>query len=350
MFRKIPYVPAELKVVDELPGMFGRPATPLRNFPVTPRENMMALYYEKHPFWMPVSNEGKMIGSALYSDNLGRGMGHDNKDSFGIEWEYIATVGGSIVRPGEPLLKDVNDWKEVIHFPDIDTWDWAGEAEKVKLDGRFPYQISLVNGFWFERLISFMDFAPAAMALVDEDQQEAILELFQATTDFACKVVDKLCENYPMLDGFNIHDDWGSQKAPFFSDEIAYTYFVPFMRQLTGHIHKWGRYATLHSCGHGEDRVQCFIDGGFDEWDPQVMNDIHALYDHYGDKIVFGVWPDKFDPEHASEEEQREAARAFVKQFNQPGKPAILGHYGAWANTPVFLEEVYTFSRKLYCE
>ena len=96
--------------------------------------------------------------------------------------------------------------------------------------------------------------------------------------------------------------------------------------------------------------MQCFIDGGFDEWDPQVMNDIHALYDRYGDKIVFGVWPDKFDPEHTTEEEQREAARAFARQFNQPGKPAILGHYGAWAGTPAFLEELYVYTRKMYGE
>ena len=105
MFRKIPYVPAELKVVDELPGMFGRPATPLRNFPVTPRENMMALYYEKHPFWMPVSNEGKMIGSALYSDNLGRGMGHDNKDVFGKPFEtYVFTLNEPVECDGVRLI------------------------------------------------------------------------------------------------------------------------------------------------------------------------------------------------------------------------------------------------------
>jgi hypothetical protein len=68
------------------------------------------------------------------------------------------------------------------------------------------------------------------------------------------------------------------------------------MKQLTGHIHSKGRYATLHSCGHVDTRVQCFIDGGFDSWDPQVMNDIHMLYEKYGDKIVLGVYPDKFDP------------------------------------------------------
>ncbi len=349
MFRKIPYVPAELDVVDELPGWFGGPSTPLRNTPVTSRENMMALFYEKRPFWMPTGQEHKMLSSAIYNDNFGRGMGHDNKDVFGIEWEWVPAVGGSIVRPGEPMLGDVREWKDKIRFPDLDSFDWKAEAQKVKIDGRFAYQLSLVNGFWFERLISFMDFAPAAMALIDEEQQDAVKELFQATTDFACKLVDKLCETWPMLDGFNIHDDWGAQKAPFFSEEIAYEYFVPFMRQLTGHIHARGRYATLHSCGHVDSRVQCFIDGGFDEWDPQLMNDIHALYERWGDKIVLGVWPDQFDAEKTSLEEQRERAREFVKMYTQEGKPAIFGHYGRFAQTEAFTEEVYKASRQRYC-
>ena len=348
MFRKIPYVPAELDIVEELPGWFGGPSTPLRNTPVTSRENMMALFYEKHPFWMPTGQEHKMLSSSIYNDNFGRGMGHDNKDVFGIEWEWVPAVGGSIVRPGEPMLSDVREWKDKIHFPDLDKFDWKEEAKKVKIDGRFAYQLSLVNGFWFERLISFMDFAPAAMALIDEEQQDAVKELFQATTDFACKLVDKLCETWPMLDGFNIHDDWGAQKAPFFSEDVAYEFFVPFMRQLTGHIHARGRYATLHSCGHVDSRVQCFIDGGFDEWDPQLMNDIHGLYELWGDKIVLGVWPDQFDPEKNSLDEQRERAREFVKMYSQEGKPVIFGHYGRFAQTEAFTEEVYKASRLRY--
>ena len=348
MYRKIPFVQNELRVVDELPGMFGRPGTPLIDTPVTSRENMTALFYEKKPFWMPTGNEHKMLGSNIYNDNLGRGMGHDNIDAFGIDWEWVPTVGGSIVRPGEPLLKDVREWKDKIHFPDLDTYDWAKDAEEHKVDARFSTQLSFVNGFWFERLISFMDFAPAAMALIDEEQQDAVKELFQATTDFACKVVDKVLEYWPKIDSFNIHDDWGAQKAPFFSEEIAYEFFVPFMRQLTDHIHSKGRFTTLHSCGHVDTRVQCFIDGGFDAWDPQAMNDIEMMYEKYGDKIVLGVWPDKFDPATTPEDKQRELARAFVAKYCKPGKPAMFGHYGSWAMTPAFVEEVYIASRKLY--
>ena len=94
--------------------------------------------------------------------------------------------------------------------------------------------------------------------------------------------------------------------------------------------------------------MQCFVDGGFDQWDPQQMNDIHALYERWGDKIVLGVWPDPFDPETTSLAEQRERAREFVKTYTQEGKPAIFGHYGRFAMTEAFAEEVYVASRHRY--
>ena len=351
MFRKIPFVEKELEIIGEIPGFFpGMPGTPFRNPPVTPRENLDALFYEKKPFWIPTSMDMMMFNSNIYNENLSRGMGADMTDVFGIEWEWVESAGGSIVRPGSPTMEDVNEWKEFVKIPDVDSWDWAGEAKEKKLDPRFAHHMSLVNGAWFERLISFMDFVPAAMALIDDEQYDAVKELFQATTDMMKKVVDNLCENYPLLDYIQIHDDWGAQRSPFFSDETAFDLFLPYMKQFTDHVHAWGRKATLHSCGHIEDRVECFIQGGFDLWEPQDMNDIKKLYEQYGDKIIFGVWPDKFDPEALSEEEQRAEARKFVDFYSQPGKPVIISFYGMWAMTPAFSEELYVYSRKKFAE
>jgi len=327
----------------------GGPGRPVYNYPVTPRENIAAAYFEKEPYWIPLPSDSGFFGAKFYNNLLGRGGPDGTVDAFGVQWEWVPVVGGSIVHPGAPLLKNANDWPEVIKFPNLDEIDWQSEANNAKMDPRFSNQMSFVNGFWFERLISFMDFAQAAVALVDEDQQDAIKALFAASTDFACKLVDKFCEYFPALDGFNIHDDWGAQKNPFFSNEIAYDLFVPFMRQLTDHIHSKGRYATLHSCGNVEKRVQCFIDGGIDQWDPQPMNDTQALYEGFGDKIVISVVPDYFDPEKTSEEEQRARARAHVDKFYKPGKPSALGHYAGATMTEAFRLEAYEYSRKKYC-
>jgi hypothetical protein len=348
MFRKIPFVKNELNKVGELPGMFGGPPVPLRDTPVMPRENTIATYFERHPYWLQMPGDTSFFHPPLYNNNLGRGGPGGTTDAFGIVWEYIEVTGGSIVRPGEPFLSNANEWKEKIIFPDLDTWDWAGEAERQRINPRFSGMISLVNGFWFERLISFMDFAEAAVALIDPDQSDAIAELFEASTEFACKVVDKLCEYWPALDGIQFHDDWGSQKDPFFSEEIARKLFLPNMKTLCDHIHSKGRYTSLHSCGHVESRVNIFIEAGIDQWDPQTMNDTHKLYDEVGDKIIISVVPTPFDPAKTSEEAQRQAARDHVDRFCKPGKPSMLGHYANPMATQVFKDEAYEYSRKLY--
>jgi hypothetical protein len=290
-----------------------------------------------------------MFRLPLYTNNLGRGgPPSGTTDAFGIPWEYIEVTGGSIVRPGEPLLANANDWKERIIFPDLDAWDWAGEAERKRINPRFSGMISLVNGFWFERLISFMDFAEAAVALIDPDQQDAVEELFEASTEFGCKVVDKLCDYWPALDGIQFHDDWGSQRDPFFSEAVTRKLFLPHMKTLCDHIHSKGRYVSMHSCGHVESRVHIFIEAGVDQWDPQTMNDTHRLYDEVGDKILISVAPTPFDPGKTSEEAQRQAARDHVDRFCKPGKPSLLGNYANPMATQAFKDEAYEYSRKLY--
>jgi hypothetical protein len=352
MFRCIPFEERELKIVDELPPfMPGMPGTPLRNTPIVWRENVIAMFQDKHPYWMPLPSDQTMVICDLYNNTLGRGWGSDITDSFGLEWEWVESAGGSIVRPGTGvLLEDVNEWKEKVKIPNIDEWDWEGAAEATKTDRRIFTVMSFVNGFWFERLISFMEFAPAAMALLDDDQIPAIHELFAATTELGIKLVDKFCEYWPELDGFNVHDDWGSQQAPFFSREVADSLFLPYMKELVSHIHSKGRFATLHSCGHTEGRIETIIEAGFDQWDPQPMNDTQKLWEEYGEDIIISVIPDPYDAATTSEEEQRERARAFADHFCVPGKPAQVGFYASPYLTPAFTDELYKTSRELFCK
>ncbi|MDR1727862.1 MAG: methyltransferase [Acidobacteriota bacterium] len=353
MHRKIPFHPSELKIAYEATPLFG-PPQPIRSHPASMRENIQAMFYEKDPYWFPTSAEMAMFVPDVYNNNLGRGSldlpdGALTRDAFGIDWQFVASAGGAIERPGQaPLLADANEWKDKIKFPDVDAWDWAGAVDATPPNMAQSLQTSLINGFWFERLISFMSFMPAAMALIDEEQQDAIKELFEVTTDLGIKIVDKFVEYFPHMDGFNIHDDWGAQKNPFFSEQVARELFLPYMKELIGHIHAKGRYATLHSCGNIETRCNIFVEAGFDMWDPMPMNDTHKLYDDWGDKIVVAVVPDKFDPETTPEGEQRRRAREYCDRFSEKGKPAILGFYGAFAMTPAFLDELYEYSRKKY--
>ena len=355
----------ELQIVGEMPGMFpGMPGTPMFDYPASLRDAYLATM-KREPIWQLTGLESKLFAPAVNPENISRGMVMEAnsmppqegyvKDMFGIEWIFIPTAGGSIERTDVPHpFEDANDWKDVLQFPDIDSYDWEGSAKANNGTYLTPERYNTVwvqNGFWFERLISFMGFVNAATALIDEDQKDALHELFEATTDLGIRLVDKFVEHFDYIDGFTIHDDWGSQRSPFFSEATAMEMIVPYMKKIVDHIHSKGLIAELHSCGHIESRVPCMIAAGWDAWSPQPMNDTKKIYEEYGDQIIISVAPEvTFDPETATEEEQRAAAAEFVEKYCQDGKPATLG-FGAMAMmTPAFREELYKLSRMKYCE
>ena len=350
--------PKELTVVREIPGRFGGPPVPVYSFPVTPKEAQIALY-KKEPIWqiMGMGMESRLFAPRLLPDNVSRAFVAEEKpfdpndgggpDMFSIEWEYVPLVGGSIVRPGAPLMSDANEWPDKIVWPDIDSWDWEGSA-KENNDTFLTDDIYNTCWFqtgWFERLISFMDFENALMALFDEDQKDATNELLTKITDLYIKIFEKFITYFPKLHGFTIHDDWGSQKETFFSPAVVEEMIVPHMRRVTDYIHSKGKYCELHSCGQILKQVPNMIAAGWDSWAGQQMNDTQKIYELYGDKILIGVIPDSFDPETASEEDQRAAARAYADKFCNPKKPSYLNGF---MTSPVFREELYKRSRENY--
>lgn len=354
----------ELKVVQEVPGFTGEPL-PVYDFPVSMADAMVDTFFNKKPWWIPTDIEVKAFTPAVIPDNGARGFVFEaqpyprekfgGKDMFGVEWTYVDVAGGSMVKPGHPLLTDLSKWREKVIMPDIDSWDWEGSAKANKeyLASGFCNSLMLLNGCWFERLISFMDFEDAAVALIDEDEVVYVKEIAHELTDLYIKIIDKAVEAYgDGIHGICIHDDWGAQKSPFFSEEAARDIFLPQMKRFVDHCHSKGKYVDLHSCGHIDSRCNIFVEAGFDSWTPMAMNDTQKLYEDYGDKIVIGIIDDLFDPATATEEEQRAAARKFVEKYTKPGKVAM---FSAFYNKPgmmtlAFREELYKASRIRYSE
>ena len=335
---------------------------PVFNFPITMREQALRTYRDHDPWWVMTNVELNTFTPSVIPDHGARGFVFEaepyprekfgGKDMFGVEWEYIDVAGGSMVKPGAPLFTDANEWKNKVVFPDIDSWDWNGSEELNRgyCQNGHSNVLTLLNGCWFERLVSFMDFENAAMALIDEEQQDAVKELIHETTSLYLRIVDK-CVTHFDVDGISIHDDWGSQQAPFFSEEVARRIFLPEMKRFVNHVHSKGLFCDLHSCGHIEERCGVFVDAGFDSWLPMPMNDTQRLYREYGDKILLGVvYEHPFDPETTSEEDQRAAARDFVEKYTLPGKPAMFSSaYNPMEMlTKAFREELYRASRYRY--
>jgi hypothetical protein len=368
----IKFSPDEMKVRRELPSfMPGAPGTKIYSTPVSLEEGYAAAM-KRDPLWVisGMGIETSIFNPRINRDNIARAFCFDGEgvvmndqagvpvggpDIFGIEWVFVPAAGGSMVKPGAPLLANVNDWKSKVKFPDIDKWDWAASEEKnaaylkgIRESGT-AVQGMILNGY-FERLISFMDFEGAALAMVDEDQQDAVKELMMALADLYIKMIDRYHKHYGVIH-YNIHDDWGSQMAPFFSPAIGRELIVPAMRKVNDHIHNvLGGTSEFHCCGHVDMCIPNMIEAGWDSWSGMAMNDSQGDWEKYGDKISIGVIPDQFDPATTSEEQQKAEARKFVDKFCKPGRSAVLNAmYAGGLVTPAFREELYRYSRIKLC-
>ena len=327
----------ELEVTGTLAG-FMKPER--YNTPITPRENMLRLYEGKTPMWIPSPWEAASIKVDCDPENVARSPS-GGVDGYGVEWIFVKTAGGAMVKPGNPKVPDISEWEKYVTVPDPETWDWAGAYEKQKDALADPTLFTTVTfgSCLFERLIAVMDFENAAMALVDDDQKEGVHRFLRAVTDYRKKYYT-LVKKWFDPDGVNFNDDWGSQRAEFFSRETAAEMLVPYVKESVQCAHELGMYVDLHCCGFVEGFVPFFIEEGFDTWGGQPLNDKPKLKKTYPNSLVFTHQID--ERPDASDEEIDAAVAKFMEEFGYDNR----GFYGGF--DPRYRRKVYEASRKNY--
>ena len=358
--NRIPYNPDELNSSVFYPSpISGLPGPRKYNTPIPPRENLRALLNHETPLWIPAGSDRRMMTPRIDPDNVARCFVSDvqalqpeektgGKDKHGIEWVYVPVAGGSMVKPGSPLLEDANDWEKLVQFPDLNAWDWEGSIAanrpELEADSR-ALTITVLTGF-FERLISLMDFDKAAVAMIDEEQKDAVKALFDRLADLYADIAVRYKKAYDPL-VFCLHDDWGSQRSPFFSLATVREMIVPAFSRVAQAVHDAGMFLDIHSCGKNEMLVPAYIEIGADSWGGQAINDKAMLNEKYGDKLVMSVDPDIIFTPETSDEEAIAAAKRFVQKFGprMEKKPFT---YSAMGASQAFLDTLYEESRKLF--
>ena len=191
-----------------------------------------------------------------------------------------------------------------------------------------------------------MDFDKAAVAMIDEDQKDAVKALFERLADLYIDMIKRFKEAYdPGV--VCVHDDWGSQRSPFFSLATIREMLVPAFSRVIRATHEAGMFFDIHSCGKNELIVPAYIELGVDYWSGQSINDRAALYEIYGDKLILGLDPDVPFAMMATDGEAAAAAKRFVRKFGptMDKKPFVCPAMGA----PVaFLDTLYEESRKMF--
>ena len=285
---RVPFREEELEITGKYrPAPYGMlPGVPdweyTYNRPVSPVENFKLAFSGQKPYWMPhvgwcdcdikvfrprihVDNiwshclcDGEVTEGARYNweSNVGTGW-------FGLKWVFVPVAGGSTVMPGNPMIEDMNDWEEILQWPNLDELDFDDMAKKNEefLGTGLANQLGVLNGFW-ERLISLMDVEGAAVALIDEDQKEAVKSFFDRYVDLLIDYVARVKKSCPNIHCVLLHDDWGHSTGAFFSLETCREMIVPYLRRLTDFVHSEGMFFELHSCGKGQTLVPAMIEAG----------------------------------------------------------------------------------------
>ena len=312
---------------------------------MTPRENFIRFLKRENFEWTPSSEDMLVFRPEEICENVARGMvvqqnpcskEYGGKDLFGLDWVFEKLVGGSI-EVGHPF-DDIEDWEQYVTLPDLDRIDWEGcakrNAEYLNTDKLIGSTI--FTGF-FERLISFVGFENAAMALVDEDQQEIVVELFDKLADLYIDMIGRM-KKYFNVGIVEIHDDWGTQKSTMFSVDTHNELLVPVFRKVVNAAHDMDVFVELHSCGTVGPLMPGIIASGVDTWRGQDINDKKALVEKYGDQFNYAV---NVRPEQAKSDDEvlrdmdaiidlyrgRHVWFAFMGKALPPAQKALLGSH-----------------------
>jgi hypothetical protein len=322
----------ELRVIDNHEYMPGE-SMAIRNTPISLKANYIRLLKRNNPMFVPTDNDIMTLIPKAIPDNVARGYTLDielepgergGKDFFGVEWEYVEAVMGSMVRGGSPKVPDITRWEEYITFPDIDSIDWEESARlnKPMRNEYFPTCVTILTGL-FERLISLVDFEDALLAIYLEDQKEAVHRLFDRLCGFYDDLIDRYRTHYD-ADIICFHDDWGSQRAPLFSPETCREMLEPYLKRIVSSIHSRGMFISLHCCGKVESLVPVMISAGVDMWTGQPINDYDMLYKKFGKDIIFNICV-RHVGESTDDAEAISAAMEFVEKYSRvPGVTATL--------------------------
>lgn len=264
---------------------------------MTPKENF--IHFLKHePYqWTPCSLDQIYFHPAAIPDYVARAMVFEHKpyegqwggkDMFGVDWVYVPSVGGSMETA--PLFDDITRWEELVTWPDLDAYDWAGCARENAdyLHSDKLIHTSIFTGY-FERLISFVGFENASIALIDEEEQASVHKLFDRLTELYIDYIRRM-RRWFQVDLVELHDDWGNQRSLMFSLDTHREMILPYIKRVVAAAHEMGVLIEQHSCGKIEALLPSMIESGVDTWRGQnSVVDKKWLVDTYGDRFRFGV-------------------------------------------------------------
>jgi hypothetical protein len=286
----------------------------------------------------------------------GFGPRDDGKDAWGVPCQIDCYGTGFMPAPGQFILTDVTEWRDVIKAPynhDID-WEAVSAADVANLVYDPETQLTSMfgaGGNYFLSLAGFMGFEGAMLAMYDEP--DALHELLDYLCDYDCWRIDNLTKHYPFIDIMGMGDDNATEKNPFISIEMFREFLLPRYKRVADKLKEAGKIISYHNCGRCEDFMDDMVDIGVQVWNCATpVNDLKAFKAKYDNKIILEVLPRVLID--STEEQVRQLVRDTVDAYAPGGAFIWAGgsltmnqemgaHIDAWMK-----DEIMTYGKGFY--
>ena len=317
-------------------------------YPVTNRENLKLLLDGKVPYWVPFYAEDKQMTCAAL-DNDRPPLGVSGKDWFGVSWTHVDLVGGQTITPNSYILTDMSQWREKVHFPDLDKIDFSvGREETLKrLDPNKMTGYIMQDGL-FERLLSLCPVDECLCWMMEEPEDAAAF--FNAMADYKIAMIHKLAKEWVPMDFIINSDDWGTQMSLFMAPETFRELILPPMKRIAEAVHSHGWYYICHSCGKCGALAPEMLDIGFCLWESQALDDLEQIQRETAGKLAIKINLDPYVLQNpaSTEADIRGYVRKTLMRLGRNGGLAIAFK----ALTPEIyrcvIQEVWDVSREMY--
>jgi hypothetical protein len=292
------------------------------------RENTLAiLSHQKHDhvgnMFTDICGTG---GNLEFFENGPLGGGFDG---FGLKWAATASaMGAGVPAPNSAILTNIEDWKRVVKFPNLDDYDWEGQAKEqlARFDPKNQIQEYGVWNGQFLRMAHLMGFEECLITMVEEP--EASLEFLNAITDYKIKLAEYIVK-YFKPDSICIYDDVATERGPFMSPDTYRRLIKPGHKKFFDAVRALGVIPNLHVCGKCDILVPDFAEEGPQAWEVcQPENDLEGLQKKLGANLAFIGGYDMIGPlskKEPTEEELRASVREAIDKYGPGGNYIFMG-------------------------
>ena len=284
---------------------------------LTKKENWLIAAKGGKPEWVPsFTEDANMFLPPVWDKN------EEGIDFCNVKW--AADEAGEMPDPSWIAMEDIEDWRDIIKFPDLAAIDWQKLADDWRNSDEYDpdkVDICMANTAGIFLIpINMMGWVDGLCQIYENPEE--LEALVSALTDFLVELIGYMGK-YFHPDIIFSGDDVAAGNGPFLSQETFQQLYKPYFKKIADAIHEQGALAEFHCCGDNGYLIEEILDMGYDICQLPVPNDsLRADKERFGNRLVItGGWERHGDAgvPGASEEVVRASVRKAIDDFGAEG-------------------------------